>query len=187
MNTFSNQRALQQMRPPERVALVPRSAFADDWTEKRHLGESTPIGIRLVSDGDYSRARGEAERVADQHGDQRLDRDGWIEAFNDALMRVIVSFGACRTEDIAIPYFVDEDHVRRVLTSDGVKFLWQEILENTIRNSPLERPLDDAGALRLAQLLSTGALRATGNAGLEVGRLLRHALVEIETLALQKR
>lgn len=149
---------------PERHVVIERKSFADEWQGKPDVDFA--IGLRKVSDADIQTARAEAAKFAiDMHD----DREGQIEAFNDALMRWVVVRGTCDPNDVRMncPIFEgSEENVRNALTSRAIRFLWDEIEKFHLEMSPLVRVAKEAdfvelqaylGRLELLEFLTPGA------------------------------
>lgn len=158
MTTFKKIREAGD-RMPERHSLLESNAFADDWRDKPPGGELL-LGLRRYSDGDAQTARAEAARfAASMH--EEIDREGQVEAFNDALMRWLVVRGTCDANDITLnaPLFDgSEENVRNALTSKAIRFLWDEIERYHLEVSPVVPEATDEEMLKLGELLKQPSL-----------------------------
>lgn len=111
--------------------------FADEWPDKPK--ESVCVGLRLMSEADKTKARAEAERLADELHPRR--GGNWVDAFNDALIRQVVALGVCDPNDVAkptelLPYA--EEQVRTALTSRGAQHIFAAFDRYETEVSPLE-------------------------------------------------
>lgn len=142
---------------PLRVAILPITAWATDY-EGRAI-QPVEIGLKILSESDIQSARSEAVRAAwncipGEPGDTKTEER--IEAFNDALIRFAVARGTCKPTDATLPYWdMAEDVVSLALTTDGIKFLWEELQKLKIERSPLSAEIDDDEASSLAAWLTS--------------------------------
>ncbi len=138
-------------RRAERVVSVPASMFAD--TGDKPAGDEQ-IGLRRLSEADVQQARAQAAHRALALHD---DHDGQIEAFNDALMAWAVARGTCSPDDVTAPFFeMAEDTVQVRLTSEGIRYLYDEIDRLSIEGSPLQPVATPEQLTELAQWFTTG-------------------------------
>jgi len=125
---------------PERHVVLEPTAFGDDWPSK---SLDVALGLRRIADADIQTARAEAAKFAVEMHD---DREGQIEAFNDAIMRWIIVRGTCDANDVTInaPLFDgSEENVRLALTSQAIRFVWDHIERYHLECSPVVREASD--------------------------------------------
>lgn len=158
MSTFSK---LERDKTPPRVVILQPTAFADDWPLKR--GTEVCVGLRFVSQDDLDRGRREAEREAlGFYAELRgaplpPDKDTAIEVWRDAMMMNAVARGTCDPNDVTRPYFeAADDTVRRALTPEGARRLWDELVILHKGSGPSRPVATDDDVARLVQLLSSG-------------------------------
>lgn len=158
MSTFAD--VTREARAPARTILLEPWVFADDWDGKPDA--AVCVGLRLLADGDKTRARGEAEKHADEAHPHR--GPNWLDCFNDALMRQAVALCICDPNDTRkpsalLPYA--EEQVTAALTSRGARHIFDELERYEIESSPLEEPITDAEIDHLVLLLQTSSERLT--------------------------
>lgn len=178
MGTFSVIKK-QVARQPARTLLLEPWVFADDWPSKPK--SPVCVGLRLMSDGDKSKARAEAERMA-----LELHPNGGhnaIDAYNDALVRQCAALGLCSPNDVEKPSEVfpfAEDQLRMAVTSRGAQFIFDALLKYEVEISPLYPEASDEEFAELIGELGAGTLGAMGGEpGRTARRFLRYALDEI--------
>lgn len=170
------------VRPAGAFRDVPPEAFADTW----ELRPTTPmrIGVRLLADGDYDKARAAAARLAaDNHP---TDPESRIEAFNEALMQWVVARGTCKADDVSQPFWqCPQDIVPIALSPDGLRLLFDAIEELKIEKTPLGREADDAALQSLGTLLQIEGVRTVlvRDGSKRLRRLLQHVLDEVNRVA----
>lgn len=167
---------------PVRHAKLTLESFADDWSSKP-AGDFL-VGLRKFSDGDAQTARAEAAKYAVMMHD---DHQGQVEAFNDALMRWVIVRGTCDANDVTqnCPIFEgSEENVRLALTSNAIRYLWDEIERFHVEQSPIVPEATNEEFLVLAELLKNPALldNLTPGAQKRVRKLLSFCLTEFLSL-----
>jgi len=175
MSAFSE--VSSRVRLPGRTLVLEPWMFADDW--ERKPTEAFCVGLRLMSEQDKTKARGEAERLAlDAHphgGPNALD------CFNDALLRQVVALGICDPNDVASPCSLlpmAEDQVREALTTRGARFIYDAIHRYEVEVSPLVQEATDDDLLELCDIIQSGEIESARSAPL-ARRFLRYALEEL--------
>lgn len=152
MSTFSQVK--EQQRPPGRTLILDPWVFADEWESKPR--EAVCVGLRLMSEADKSKARGEAEKLADElHKERNLN---WLDAFNDCLIRQVAALGICSPNDVTKPFDLmtfAEEQVRFALTSRGAAFIFEAIQRYDIESSPLSPEITDEEIAELSGLLGS--------------------------------
>ncbi len=182
MTTFAKVLAARDRMPTRHVVLTVDS-FADDWQDKP-LGEIA-IGLRKISDSDTQTARAEAAKFAIGMHD---DREGQIEAFNDALMRWLIVRGTCDANDVALnaPLFDgSEENVRNALTTKAVRFVWDELERFHLETSPIVHVAtneDFAEFLELAKHLELLDLMSPASQ-LRIRKLIGFCLTELRDVS----
>lgn len=179
MSAFSSlikPRAPQQKRPAPRAVEVPVHAFADDWAGKPT--QPMRVGLRLVSERDMQMARSEAAKHAWRLHREEHDDENRVDAFNDALVRWVVSCALCKPDDATAPFWDDMqlEVVNGALTSEGVRLLWEEYETLAIDSSPLSRELDDEELPALGMLTADVFDALDPEESRRVRRLLAHCL-----------
>lgn len=145
-------------RVPSRHLVLTRNMFADTWEDKPT--EDTAIGLRKIADADIQTARAEAAKFAIAMHD---DREGQIDAFNDMLMRWMIIAGTCDANDFTrqAPFFESsEENVRNALTSQSIRYIWDQIDAFLVETSPLVPIASDEEILDVAERLLMGPLPA---------------------------
>lgn len=169
-----------QDRIPSRHLVLTRAMFADTWQEKP--AEDLAIGLRKLNDADVQTARAEAAKYAiEMHN----DREGQIDAFNDMLMRWMIIAGTCDANDVSRPAPIfdgSEENVRSALTSQSIRYIWDQLDAFLIESSPLVLTASDEEVVTLADRLSQGPLPETMSKSdtLRVRKLLGFVLREIQ-------
>lgn len=179
MTTFANARAAQDNIPLRHVVLR-TDAFADDWREKPEGGEIA-LGLRKISDADTQVARAEAAKFAI---DMHEDREGQIESFNGALMRWFIVRGTCDANDKSknAPLFDgSEENVRNALTSNAIRYVWDEIERFHIETSPLVTAASDEDLVSFANLVRRPELlgHMSVGAALRIRKLISFCMSEM--------
>lgn len=158
MSTFSK---LERDKSPPRMVVLQPSAFADDWPLKR--GTEVAVGLRFVSQDDLDRGRREAEREAvGFYAEVRgfavpPDKDTAVAVWNDALMMNAIARGTCNPNDVTRPYFeAADDTVRRALTPEGARRLWDELVILHKGSGPSRPVATDDQIVQLAEILTSG-------------------------------
>ena len=181
MTTFSHILESRNVTPL-RHSTIKLESFADDWTSKPP-GDFV-VGLRKFSDGDAQTARAEAAKYAVMMHD---DHQGQVEAFNDALMRWVVVRGTCDANDVTqnSPLFEgSEEVVRQALTSNAIRFLWDEIERFHVERSPVVSEATNEEFLVLSEMLKNPSLldSLTPGAQKRVRKLLSFCLSEFLSL-----
>lgn len=179
MTTFAEAKAART-RIPTRHVVLRTDAFAEDWQEKPDGGEIA-LGLRKVSDADTTTARAEAAKFAINMHD---DREGQIEAFNDALMRWLIVRGTCDANDVSknAPLFDgSEENVRNALTSNAIRYVWDEIDKFHIETSPIVTAASDEDMVAFADLVRRPTLlqHMTPGAALRIRKLIGFCMSEM--------
>lgn len=157
MSTFG-QIINKQVRPPGRTLVLPTWVWADEWQNRPT--DEVCVGLRLMPDADKSKARSEAERLADELHARR--GPNWVDAFNDCLVRQVAALGICDPNDVSKPSSVlplAEDQVRVALTTEGARFIFDAYQVYELEASPLSPEATDEELLQLSQLLWSDADR----------------------------
>ena len=178
MSGFIPQKGPQK---PTVVMTLGPEGFADTWKQKPEAGAI--IGLRHVASGVDETGRAEAAKYAvEMHP---ADRELQIEAFNDFLMRWIISYAACSPNDIAQNYWaMAQDTVRDALSSAGVRAIWDRYERMLIEESPLDPPLEDEEIGELTSLLESGTLEQMVTSQAKRSRkLLRFVLDDLRRIA----
>ena len=166
-------------RRPARTLVLEPWIFADEWESKPP--KAVCVGLRLMSERDKQRARAEAEKLAlELH-----PRGGpnWVDAFNDALVRLICAFGISDPNDVEQPSDIlqmAEDQVRLALTSSGARFIFDALVRYEVETSALAPEATDEDINDLGERIGSGELLVlTGARAANVRRFLRYALDEL--------
>jgi hypothetical protein len=140
---------------PRRVVLSP-SAFADDY-ETRPTAD-VAVGLRVISEADVQSAKAQSSRkVFDElylsRDDKRIDTEKAIEAWNDHLVRFVVSRALCDVNDVTKGYFQFEDEAGRAFTSATFGKLWDELDILTTSVDPTGHRITDLELAELAAVI----------------------------------
>ena len=168
---------------PPRIVVLSPAAFADDWHLKPT--DDVSIGIRLISDADMRTSRAHAAKSAATlyvHDGICNDPASFNDEFNDALMRMAVSFAAVDPNDVKTPYFhAAQDTVKFALTSEGVRRLYDELVMLHVGSGVSFAPADDDEVHRLARALVAphGIRRLPLSDAIEVRKMLAYCLERI--------
>jgi hypothetical protein len=155
----------KETRKPPAMVQVPASAWAPSWKDAPL--DPVLVGLRPLSEQDLVFCNGEAVKHAFRFYPTSLDegvataRDA---AYHDLQMRLAVSRATCDPNDVTQPWEVWGRHggdelVREVLTTEGVKFLWDHLERVTIETSPVEPQATDEDIQELLKK-APGALAA---------------------------
>ena len=182
MGVFSAVKAAPaKARLPLRVISLPPTAYRDTWPGRPTTDEK--VGLRLLGDHDQQMARSTAAKRAFSRHPKGPDVDpGWIEAHNDALLQWAVARGTCKPEDVLMPFFqAAEENVELALTSDGIRYLYEQIEILAIEESPVSATATDADIGDLIEMLQAGT--AWGRMPIaraeRLRRVLGHAIEEL--------
>lgn len=138
---------------PEGHVTLPLSSFATDYPSRPQA--EIALGLRLVSDADIQTMRAEAAKFAiDMHD----DHEGRVESFNDAIMRWMIVRGTCDPNDTRLNASLfegSEENVRNALTSNAIRYLWDNIERFHLEKSPLVLEATDTDILGLVEYLKT--------------------------------
>jgi hypothetical protein len=177
MTTFSS--ANNGPRPAPKVIELPPSAFADDWDNRP--SEPMRVGLRLIAEGDIERARASAlVRAQETIAEGGQDR---VDAFNDAIMRLVIARATCMPDDVREPFFnLPEEDVQAALTTDAVKLLWHEydVLKVESCTYLPEADEDDLVDLSVALLDQDAWGALTVEKSKRLRRIARHMLEELD-------
>lgn len=147
-------------QPPLRTVPLEPSAWAETYAERPKTRVS--IGLRLISEADEQAARGDAGQHAWRYVPGEMNdevHEERVQAFNDALMRVAVARGTCRSDDVTTPFFVlAEDQIADALRGETITMLWDELIRLRAEHSPLSPEITTDESLRLSSLIAGGAL-----------------------------
>jgi hypothetical protein len=166
------------VRAPARTLILEPWVFADEWDGKPK--GNVCVGLRLLSEADKSKARGEAEKSADDLHPQRSVN--WTDAFNDAVMRQVGALGICDPNDVTRPTGVlpyAEEQVRVALTSRGTRFLFESLERYEIESSPIGEEVDAATLRELSERI---AIVSIATVKPSVRRLAHHVLEELRAV-----
>lgn len=177
MSTYSQVRE-QHREAPKVVPLTP-ACFQDEWPKKP--SETMECGLRVLAEGDVERARIAAlewaQRVIGIPGEIR------IEAYNDAVMRMILCRAMCMPHDVRESFFdLPEEDIQAALTEDGVKFLWiqYDILKLEVCDYNNEATEDDLTDLSLLILDQDVWEKLSPAKAKRLRRIAKHLLDELE-------
>lgn len=126
---FRQRIAARPNTPAKVVALAP-SLWAQTWPDRQT--EDAQVGLRLYSETDAQQARAAAAQKAFRLHPQEDDEDARIEAYNGALMVLLVARSTCDPEDVSIPFFGSHDGavadiLPLALTPKGIEYLFEEL------------------------------------------------------------
>lgn len=161
---------------PKVVMLTP-DGFANDWPGRPKV--PVPVGVRLCSLEDIQFARAEASRVASEMHEPDSDERNWLDAFNDAIMRLVVARATCQPDDVSQPYWdVADENVKLALSEGGVIALWEAYDALKLETDQLSPQADDEDLSKLVEILTDGSIWAVLDVGdaARVRRQLRRAL-----------
>ncbi len=169
---------------PSHIIELPLSAFADSYKDKRgHVDKPdgpAKVGFRLVAEERFNKARSEAAKEAWRLHPDEGDEPNRIDYFNEKLIGQIVAFATTEADDVTQPFFgeMPEDKVFRVLTSQGIRRLYDEFEAFAISVSPTAPEASDADLDVLADGLMSGELLTSMDidTARRARRLLRHVL-----------
>lgn len=144
-------RAEAGRRAPKVLTLYP-NVFADTWNEKP--SGPVEIGLRLVAEKDLDEARAQASRWAFANHPEPRDVDARTEAANESLMQWVVARAMCKPDDVRQGFWqTPQDTVAMAFTDDGLKYLFHEVMNLKIEESPLQPEAKVADLVMLRQLL----------------------------------
>jgi hypothetical protein len=150
MSTFKQ--IAEQTRPPGKTLMLEPWVFADEWNGKPR--DAVCVGLRIMPEGEKSKVRAEAERLADElHPDRGPN---WVDAFNDCLTRQYGALGICSPNDVTRPSEIlplAEDQVRFALTTRGSQFIFEALQRYEIEASPIGLEADADDCVQVAVIL----------------------------------
>lgn len=145
---YAEVQELDAARKPPATLVVPPWVYSDTWYDRPKWSyDDVVIGLRTVSDGDIQVARSQAAILALQlhprAKDDEIERDLWIDAFNDAQMRNILARGTCDPNDVRVRCELwsaaPEEMIREALRPEGVGFIFDEWERMKIATNPTQR------------------------------------------------
>ncbi len=170
---------------PAGIFIATPADFSATW-EKRPKG-NVAIGLRPLSPADAIEARRMAAEQAWQEHDKPEDGDLRLEAYNDALMRLVIARGTCDPNDarkrLAFWQGVEDSVVFVVLTREGARRLFDALEATLLAASPSQPEASDGDILALPLLFSKALLSATEAARLR--RLLGYVVESLKGAALR--
>lgn len=172
MTSFAQQ--TQEGRPPARTLMLEPWIWADEWDAKPR--ETVCVGLRRMSETDKSKARSEAEKLADD-----LHPSGgpnWTDAFNDCLMRQVAALAICSPNDVRKPSEImpyAEETVRFALNSQGTRWIFDQFTRFELETSQLDPEATDEEIDELCDLLGSTETKVSPGAR----KLLRYVLEEL--------
>ncbi len=169
-------------KTPGRILKLEPWVFADDWSGKPK--DAVVVGLRLMSDGDKSKARSAAEAMAfELHAKGGVNA---MDAFNDHLVRQCAALGICSPNDAEQPAEIlpaAEEQVGAALTTRGARFIFDAIHRYEVESSPLNPEATDEELVELQQLIEGGALGDLGAEGEATARrFLRYVLDDLRAV-----
>jgi len=175
---------------PARVLLLQPEDFCDTWRDRPKY--AIAIGLRRLSENDEQSAIKEAQqdatRAAPEVKDQALMGPGsiyqerWIEAFNEALMRIGVARAVCDPNDALRAHEsfpVVEDTIGMALRRGTIRRLWDALEEVVALTSPLYPVPTDEQLEGLAWAILGGAVGELDGAARNRALRLSAALLEL--------
>lgn len=159
---------------------LPPEAFADTNPDKPT--HPVKIGLRLVAEQRFTKARSEAAKEAWRIHPDEGDEPNRVDFFNHKLTGLIVAYAACEPDDAMQPFFGQqaEDKVFRVLTSHGIRRVYDEFEAFATASNPTAPEATDEDLDMLADGLMSGEMLASISIerARRVRRLLKAALEE---------
>jgi len=152
----------KETRAPLMTLVVPPSVFADEWDGKPT--DDVALGLRLLSESDIQAARRIATDAAVRDyalNGQIVDVEAYIDACNDGLVREAIARAICDPNDAKREHPLlpcAQDLVQFAFTTEGARFVWDELHRLTVAHSPLVVPITDEEIGVLTSLLTRGAL-----------------------------
>lgn len=177
-------KVLAEASPPPATMLVPPSAFHALYEERP--SEAVCVGIRTLSERDAAYCRGEAIKKARAfHGND--DADELVDTFNAWMMMYAVVRGVCDPNDVREPWDVwglfGDERIDTILSTEGVKMIYDEVERVRIATSPVRPMADDEDIARLCKLAPTALLAMPSWQAGRARRLLAFVLEECEAAA----
>lgn len=172
MSTFAQ--VTKAARPPARTLVLEPWVFADEWEHRPR--EAVCVGLRLMSEADKSKARAEADKLADEL--HPTGGPNWTDAYNDCLVRQVAALGICSPNDVTKPSEIlpyAEEQVRFALNSRGANWIFDEFRRFEIELTPLEPEATDAEIDELCELLGNESTVVPS----ALRKLLHHVLDEL--------
>lgn len=156
MSTFSN---VSRNRAPSRTVLLRDAAWAHDYRDRPN--GDLAVGLRLLSEADIQTIKRESVKYAldlySGEDGRPVDLTECNEAYNDALVRWVVGRSCCDPNDVEASFFkMEEETVRRGLTSDGARWMFDEYNRFRRETSPTQEQATAADLQALAVLLLDG-------------------------------
>ncbi len=140
---------------PARVVTLPASAWAPSWAARPDGG--VRIGLRLYAEADATAARAAASGSAWRLHPGESEENERVEAYNGALMALMVARSTCHAEDASLPFWeVADDAVPTALTPGGIEFLFGEIDRMLVEDSPTAPEAGDEEMAWLSAALASG-------------------------------
>jgi hypothetical protein len=148
MPTFSE--TLATRREPAATVSLPPSAWASSWPKAPR--EAVALGLRLLSEEETLTCVAESAKEAVAGG--RSGQEA-VERQNESLLCWVIGYAACDPNDATKPYFAFGDNdVRRALTPEALRRLWDELERATAAASPVTPQATDDDLVDLSILLA---------------------------------
>lgn len=153
---FTQKQAAIPKAAPFVVEMAP-SLWADG--RKSKPAQPVQVGLRLLSEADFTRARTVAAKFAWNEHQEPADEDCRIECFNAKLMGLLMAEAACLAGNVDQKYFENADiKIFLDLTPEGIRYLWDHYEAFACMQSTTAAEAIDDELTELADALLAGDL-----------------------------
>ncbi len=183
MSTFS-QLAKEVIEPPMTIT-VPKNVWAHTWEERPKT--DLLAGMRLISDAEVQAGQHLARKFAtDLHpGDTMRDRELWVMAYEDALIRHVAARSLCDPHNVDEPFRAIAPAPEDIMASkdyvqpDGVRFLFDAYERLRIELDPTQPLLEDGQLMDLVDAFDLHIDELSPTKAGRIRRLLSYCLSEL--------
>jgi hypothetical protein len=183
VTTFA-QLAKTVIAPPTTIN-VPQSVWAHTWEERPKT--DLTAGMRLISDAEVQTGQHLARKFATElhPGDTMRERELWVMAYEDALIRHVAARALCDAHNVDEPFRPIAPAPEDIMASkdfvqpDGVRYLFDAYERMRISLDPTQAPLEDDQILELFDAFEDRIALLTPIKAGRVRRLLSYCLSEL--------
>lgn len=166
--------------PARSVVTLPPSAFADTWS--RRPNQPVKMGLRLISEEEFSIALRAATAAAHAEYPQPTEIELRIHAHNDHLQKNVLAQVCVQADDMSKPYFAPapEMLIRAALTPGAIRRLWDEYATRSLADGQEAEQATDEQVQSLPKVALEAFLTIDLASQTRVRKLLAAALREVE-------
>lgn len=170
---------------PPVVINVPKNIWAHTWEDRPKT--DLKAGMRLISDAEVQTGQHLARKFANElhPGDTMRDRELWVMAYEDALIRHVAARSLCDQHNVDEPFRPIAPAPEDIMSSkdfvqpDGVRYLFDAYEALRIALDPTQAPLEDEQILELFDAFEDRIATLSPIKAGRVRRLLAYCLSEL--------